>query len=267
MAPPFPPALKRLGQNFLIDPNIIRKIVAAAALRPDDLVLEIGPGRGALTACLCAEAGRVIAVEIDPQLEPHLHQNLAHCRNLDLRIEDALRFPFGSLPPRTVVVANLPYYASTPLLFALLDARAQVDRMILMLQTEVALRLTAKPNRKDYGILSVLTQEAADVELAFRVSPNCFRPRPSVGSAVVRLTIKSHDAFDPIRHERFRRLVRASFAHRRKTLVNSLRDEGFPADRIVRAMNEAGVPLQARAEMLDLDTYRTLACAFDPDPL
>ena len=267
MAPPFPPALKRLGQNFLIDPNIIRKIVAAAALRPDDLVLEIGPGRGALTAGLCAEAGRVIAVEIDPQLQPHLQQNLAHCRNLDLRIEDALRFPFRSLPPRTVVVANLPYYVSTPLLFALLDARAQVDRMILMLQTEVALRLTAKPNSKDYGILSVLTQEAADVELAFRVSPTCFRPRPSVGSAVVRLTIKSHDAFDPIRHERFRRLVRASFAHRRKTLVNSLRDEGFPADRIVRAMNVAGVPLQARAEVLDLDTYRTLACALDPDPL
>ncbi len=96
MAPPFPPALKRLGQNFLIDPNIIRKIVAAAALRPDDLVLEIGPGRGALTAGLCAEAGRVIAVEIDPQLQPHLQQNLAHCRNLDLRIEDALKFPFDT---------------------------------------------------------------------------------------------------------------------------------------------------------------------------
>ena len=150
MAPSFPPALKRLGQNFLIDPNIVRKIVSLAALRPDDQVLEIGPGRGALTAGLCAEAGRVIAVEIDPQLQPHLQENLGHCRNLELRIGDALEFPFNSLPPRTVVVANLPYYASTPLLFALLDARAHLDRMVLMLQTEVALRLAAKPNSKDY---------------------------------------------------------------------------------------------------------------------
>ena len=259
MPSPFPPALKRLGQNFLIDPNIIRKIVTLAALSPDDQVLEIGPGRGALTAGLCAGAGRVIAVEIDPQLQPHLQESLGHCRNLDLRFGDALEFPFDSLPSRTVVVANLPYYASTPLLFALLDARAHLGRMVLMLQTEVALRLTAKPNSKDYGILSVLTQEAADVELAFRVSANCFRPRPTVGSAVVRLTIKSHEGFDLIRHERFRSLVRASFAHRRKTLVNSLRDEGYPANQIASAMEAAEIPSQARAEMLSLETYQRLA--------
>jgi 16S rRNA (adenine1518-N6/adenine1519-N6)-dimethyltransferase len=266
MVPPFPPALKRLGQNFLIDPNIIRKIVTLAALGPHDQVLEIGPGRGALTAGLCAEAKRVIAVEIDRQLQPLLQERLGHCRNLELRIGDALEFPFDSLPPRTVVVANLPYYASTPLLFALLDARAHLARMVLMLQTEVALRLIAKPNSKDYGILSVLTQEAAEVELAFRVSADCFRPRPTVGSAVVRLTIKSLDGFDPIRYERFRRLVRASFAHRRKTLVNSLRDEGYPADRIARAMEAAEIPLQARAEVLSLETYQRLAHSFDPDP-
>lgn len=267
MARSCPPALKRFGQNFLIDPNIIRKILALASLRPDEPVLEIGPGRGALTAGLCAEAGRVIAVEIDRQLQPHLQERLAHCRNLDLRIGDALEFPFGSLPPRTVVVANLPYYASTPLLFALLDARANLDRMVLMLQTEVALRLAAKPNSKDYGILSVLTQDAAEVNLAFRVSPGCFRPRPTVGSAVVLLTMKPQDGFDPVRHERFRRLVRASFAHRRKTLVNSLRDEGYSTDRITRVLAATGVPLQARAEMLTLDAYRALARALDSDPV
>lgn len=266
MPSPLPPALKRLGQNFLIDPNIIRKIVALAALGPDEQVLEIGPGRGALTEELCGQAGRVIAVEIDAHLLPHLRERLGHCRNLDLRIGDALEFPFDSLSPRTVVVANLPYYVSTPLLFALLDARAHLDRMVLMLQAEVALRLTAKPHSKDYGILSVLTQEAADVQLAFRVSANCFRPRPTVGSAVVRLTIKSHDGFDPIRHERFRRLVRASFAHRRKTLVNSLRDEGYVPSGIARAMEMAEIPLQARAEMLSLETYQKLARSFDPDP-
>ena len=267
MAPSFPPALKRLGQNFLIDPNIIRKILSLAALGPEDTVLEIGPGRGALTAGLCAQAGRVIAVEIDPQLQPPLQESLGHCRNLDLRIGDALAFPYDSLPPRTVVVANLPYYVSTPILFALLDARAYLDRMVLMLQTEVALRLAAKPDSEDYGVLSVLTQEAAEVDLAFRVSENCFRPRPTVGSAVVRLTLKTQEGFDPIRHERFRRLVRASFAHRRKTLVNSLRDEGYPPERIGRATEAAGVPRQARAEMLTLADYQTLAQALDRDPV
>lgn len=266
MAASFPPALKRLGQNFLIDPNIIRKIVSLAALRPEDTVLEIGPGRGALTAGLCAEAGRVIAVEIDPQLQPQLQETLGHCRNLDLRIGDALAFPYDSLPPHTVVVSNLPYYVSTPILFALLDARAHLDRLVLMLQTEVALRLAAKPNSEDYGVLSVLTQEAADVEVAFRVSANCFRPRPTVGSAVVHLAIKAQEGFDPVRHERFRRLVRASFAHRRKTLVNSLRDEGYPPERIARATEAAGVSPQARAEMLTLDDYRALARAFDDVP-
>jgi 16S rRNA (adenine1518-N6/adenine1519-N6)-dimethyltransferase len=151
------------------------------------------------------------------------------------------------------------------ILFALLDTRARLDRLVLMLQTEVALRLAAKPNSEDYGVLSVLTQEAAEVELAFRVSANCFRPRPTVGSAVVHLRINRQEGFDPVRHERFRRLVRASFAHRRKTLMNSLRDEGYPPGQIARATAEAGVPPQARAEMLTLDDYRTLARAFDRD--
>ena len=265
MAASFPPALKRLGQNFLIDPNIIRKIVSLAALRPEDTVLEIGPGRGALTAGLCAEAGRVIAVEIDPQLQPQLQEALKHCHNLDLRIGDALEFPFDSLPPRTVVVSNLPYYVSTPILFALLDARAHLDRLVLMLQTEVALRLAAKPNSEDYGVLSVLTQEAAEVEVAFRVSANCFRPRPTVGSAVVLLKLKARGEVDQARYERFRRVVRAAFAHRRKTLVNSLRDEGYPTERISRAVQAVGVPTQARAETLTLDDYRALAAAFDED--
>lgn len=263
MAASFPPALKRLGQNFLIDPNIIRKIVSLAALRPDDTVLEIGPGRGALTAGLCAEAGRVIAVEIDPQLQPQLQDTLSHCRNLDLRIGDALEFPFDSLPPRTVVVSNLPYYVSTPILFALLDARAHLDRLVLMLQTEVALRLAAKPNSADYGVLSVLTQEAAEVEVAFRVSANCFRPRPTVGSAVVHLKLKRQDGVEPKQYERFRRLVRAAFAHRRKTLVNSLRDEGYSASLIACAIEAAGIPPQARAEMLTLETYQALARSFN----
>ena len=174
-----------------------------------------------------------------------------------------MEFPFDSLPPRTVVVSNLPYYVSTPILFALLDARAHFDRLVLMLQTEVALRLAATPNSEDYGVLSVLTQEAAEVEVAFRVSANCFRPRPTVGSAVVHLKIKDRDGVDPVRYERFRRLVRAAFAHRRKTVVNSLRDEGYPSERVSRAMETVGVRLQSRAETLTLDDYRALASALD----
>ncbi|MBV6470110.1 MAG: Ribosomal RNA small subunit methyltransferase A [Nitrospirae bacterium] len=265
MARPFPPALKRLGQNFLIDPNIVRKIIALAALRPGETVLEIGPGRGALTEGLCMGAARVIAVEIDPQLEPHLREQIGHRPNLDLRIGDALQFPFESLPAGTVVVANLPYYVSTPLLFAFLDARASFSRMVLMLQTEVARRLAARPNQGDYGVLSVLTQDVATVDLAFTVSANCFRPRPTVGSAVVRLVLHTHETIDPIRQGRFRRLVRASFAHRRKTVINSLRDEGFPFDRLMSAMESAGVSPQARAEMLALEDYRALAQVLDAD--
>ncbi len=258
-----PPPLKRLGQNFLIDPNIVRKIVSLAALRPEETVLEIGPGRGALTEALCAAAGRVIAVELDPQLGPYLREQLGHLANLDLRIGDAIEFPFETLPSGAVVVANLPYYASTPILFALLDARARLGRLVLMLQTEVALRLAAKPGSKDYGILSVLTQDAAEVELAFRVSPNCFRPRPEVGSTVVRLNMKPRRRDRAAHDESFRRLVRAAFAHRRKMLLNSMRDEGYSADRVARAIERAGLSLQTRAEELTVDDYHRLASALE----
>ncbi len=211
-----PPALKRFGQNFLIDHNIARKMIGLAAIQPDETVLEIGPGRGILTRGLCAKARTVIAIEIDRELarllgrsptesalspgqvmESHVPSLAAQCPNLDLRIGDALEFSYEALPPGTVVVANLPYYVSTPLLFKLLESYSRIDRMVLMLQTEVALRLVAVPDTKAYGVLSVLTQYAADMTLAFRVSPNCFRPRPTVGSAVIVMRIKSRRPLDP----------------------------------------------------------------------
>lgn len=253
-----PPARKQLGQNFLIDPNIVRKIIESAALRPDDVVLEIGPGRGALTRTLCEAAARVVAIEIDRGLCAYLRDTLADCPNLELYQADALDWPFDRLPPNSVVVANLPYCVSTPLLCRLLDERARLDRAIIMLQTEVADRLVAPSGTKDYGVLSVRTQLASEVRVLFRVSPNCFRPRPDVESAVVRLALKPPsltEAEEPL----LIRLVRAAFAHRRKRLLNSLRDEGWDVKQVEGALAELGHPVECRAESLSPMAFRELA--------
>lgn len=262
MTAPPPRPLKRLGQHFLIDPNIVRKIVALAELRPEETVLEIGPGRGALTRALCAAAKAVIAVELDQKLVAYLQETLGDCRNLDLRAGDALKFSYDALPDRTVVVANLPYNVSTPVLFRLLAVRERIDRMVLMLQTEVARRLVAQPATADYGILSVLTQQAAEVSLAFQVSSSCFRPRPEVGSAVVSLVMRPHSYGGGADEAQFVRIVRAAFAHRRKTLSNSLRDEGLSPDRVALALTQAGIEPGRRAETLTLEEFTSLANAW-----
>ena len=231
MTPVPPPARKHLGQNFLVDPNIVRKIVEAAAITSDETVLEIGPGRGSLTRALCAVAGRVQAVEVDPRLCAYLRECLADCPNLELYEGDALHWPLDQLPLQSAVVANLPYYLSTPLLFRLLDARPRLSRAVVMLQAEVAHRLVASPGAKDYGALSVAVQRAAQPRVLFRVSPNCFRPRPEVASAVVSLTMVRSTLSAEV--ERIcQRLVRSAFAHRRKRVVNSLRDEGWPTEQV-----------------------------------
>ncbi|MDE3018698.1 MAG: ribosomal RNA small subunit methyltransferase A [Nitrospirota bacterium] len=259
MMPVPPPARKRLGQHFLVDLNIVRKIVALAELHPDETVFEIGPGRGVLTRALCAEAKRVIAVELDVQLGEYLRETMRDCGHLELRSGDALEFPYEELPERTVVVANLPYYVSTPLLFKLFEARARIDRMVLMLQTEVARRLVARPGTEDYGILSVLTQYSAVAKLAFPVSANCFRPRPDVGSSVVSLVLRRRPDLAVHDEARFVRTVRASFAHRRKTLANSLLDEGLPQNHVRQALAQAGIEPKRRAETLTLQEFAILA--------
>ncbi len=256
-----PPPKKRLGQHFLVDQNIVRKIVAAAALRPDEAVLEIGPGRGILTRALCGQARRVFAIEVDRSLGAMLAEELTGCSNVDIHLGDALDYPYESLEPRTVVVANLPYNVSTPLLFKLLNAHRRIDRMVLMLQTEVARRLVAGPGTKDYGILSVLTQYRTVPSLAFHVSAGCFRPKPAVSSTVVLLPVRKEPAVSVMDEPLFIRTVRASFAHRRKTLVNSLRDEGFLPDRILPALQAAGIEPARRAESLVLAQFAALANA------
>ncbi|ULA64216.1 MAG: Ribosomal RNA small subunit methyltransferase A [Nitrospira sp.] len=248
-----PAAIKRLGQNFLVDPNIVRKIVTLAEVTPDDSVLEIGPGRGALTDVLCKTAGQVTAVEIDPRLHDYLAERQAEWPNLTLVLDDALAYPVERMPVGTIVVANLPYYISTPLLFRLLDQRDRFPRLVLMLQNEVADRLVAKPGSSDYGVLSVMAQYAAEITKAFRVSSQCFRPRPEVGSAVVLLRTRSQRELSPEEEPQFASFVKAAFAHRRKTLVNSLKDEGYDQTRIIGALERLTLSLSVRAEVLSLE--------------
>lgn len=262
-SPAFPPANKRLGQNFLIDPNIVRKIVALADVKPEDTVLEIGPGRGVLTDALSHAAGRVVAVEIDPVLHRLLQERQAEWPNVELVCEDALRYPLERLPLGTIVVANLPYYISTPLLFRLLDGRDRFPRMVLMLQDEVADRLVAKPDSSDYGVLSVMAQYTAEITKAFKVSAQCFRPRPEVGSAVVLLRAKELVPLPAEEEPAFAALVKSAFAHRRKTLVNSLRDEGYEQQPVVRALTDMGISPTARAETLALDAFIDLTRRLD----
>ncbi len=248
-----PAAIKRLGQNFLIDPNIVRKIVALAEIASNDHVLEIGPGRGVLTEMLCKAAGHVTAVEIDPRLHAFLAERQAEFPNLTLVLDDALVYPVENLPVGTIVVANLPYYISTPLLFRLLDQRDRFPRLVLMLQNEVADRLVAKPGSSDYGVLSVMAQYAAEITKAFRVSAQCFRPRPEVGSAVVLLRTRARRELSPEEEPKFASFVKAAFAHRRKTLVNSLKDEGYDQMRIAGSLERLTLPLSIRAEVLSLE--------------
>lgn len=260
--PSFPPAKKRLGQNFLIDPNIVRKIVTLADPRPQDTVFEIGPGRGVLTEALAKAAGRVVAVEIDPVLHRLLQERQPDWPNVELVCEDALQYPMEQLPSGTIVVANLPYYLSTPLLFKLLDCRDRFPRLVLMLQDEVADRLVAKPGSSNYGVLSVMVQYATEVSKAFKVSANCFRPRPDVGSAVVLLRMKERRALSEQEELRFAALVKAAFSHRRKTLVNSLRDEGHQAHSLASVLESMNVNAACRAETLSVEQFMELARRF-----
>ena len=261
LIPDLPTPNKRLGQNFLIDPNIVRKIVALAELSPNDHVLEIGPGRGILTEALSRTAGRVTAIEVDSRLHAYLETKQAELPNVELVCDDALAYPVENLPMGTIVVANLPYYISTPLLFRLLGQRGRFPRMVLMLQDEVADRLVAQPGGSDYGVLSVMTQYAADITKAFHVSAQCFRPRPDVASAVVRLGMKERTRLSPKEEVTLRALVKAAFAHRRKTLVNSLRDEGYELHPVIERLQRLDIALARRAETLSVEEFLQLALA------
>jgi 16S rRNA (adenine1518-N6/adenine1519-N6)-dimethyltransferase len=258
-------AKKRRGQNFLVREDTLRLIAAAAELSAADTVLEIGPGPGNLTRHLCAVAGRVIAVEVEHELALILRAEL-RATNLTVVEADALALDFAALAPaggRLTVVANLPYNITTPMLFKLLATPAVFSRVLLLIQKEVAERITAPAGGKPYGILAAQTQLAFSAEIVFVIGPEGFSPRPKVDSALIRLTPRDRPLAELVDPERFRRVVRAAFAQRRKTLRNSLIAAlaGYSPARIDEALAHAGIDPGRRAESLAVTEFAGLANA------
>jgi 16S rRNA (adenine1518-N6/adenine1519-N6)-dimethyltransferase len=259
---------KRWGQNFLCDPAVATRIVDTAELRDDAVVLEIGPGLGALTDELRVRAGRLYLVEIDRALAARLEARYAGDARVRLLVGDVLALPLDELvpEPRVTVVANLPYNVSTPVLFRLLGLRARFPRAVLMLQREVAERLAARPRTSDYGVTSVLVQAFAEVRIAFRVSRRSFMPRPEVDSSVVDLRWSAAPRVDVGDVETFRAVVRAAFGQRRKMLRNALAgvaaERGLAGGTLEAAFAAAAIDPAARAETLDVAAFGRLARAF-----
>ena len=255
---------RALGQHFLRDPGIARAIVDLVAPTPRDLVVEIGPGEGALTVELARRAGRVIALEIDAGLATRLRGR--GWSTVEVLDADARTWDYGTLARpeggRVLVLGNLPYSVGKPILEALVRARTAIDEMALMLQREVAERLAASPGGKTYGGLSVLTQLYCDVRLALRVSPGAFRPPPKVESAVVHLRVLPSARVALADERRFHTVVRAAFGQRRKMLANALAAGlGIPLDQARNAATAAGIDPRRRAETLSLQEFATLTAS------
>lgn len=252
------PPKKSLGQNFLVDESVCDRILDAAEVGPSDTVVEIGPGHGVLTRSLVQAAGRVIAIELDERLFHKLRRELGGHGNLDIIQGDALRFPYEELPGPVKVVANLPYYISTPIITRLIAARGTVSRMVLMLQKEVVERIAAPPGGKDYGYLSVMVQLYAEAESLFVVPAESFDPVPKVDSAVARLIVRAAPAATCRDYALFERVVSASFSQRRKTLKNSLKAANQFTDEGIAALADSGIDPIRRAETLSVAEFAAL---------
>ncbi len=255
---------KRFGQHFLVDKNIIRKIVAIASIQEGDCVLEIGPGKGALTDGLIEAGAKVTAIEVDKDLAALLKKKFPE--NLEVITGDALKESFLDLAEgrgcRFKLVSNLPYNISGPILAKFLTERKAFSLLVLMFQKEVAERLVAPPGTKEYGVLSVFTQAFTEIKKEFDVSRNLFSPRPKVDSAVVSLKVLDKPRVE-IRDEGFfKKVVRASFGTRRKMLSNALKALGFEKDAVERALKEAGIDPKRRGETLNLMEFSKLSDAF-----
>lgn len=259
---------KRYGQNFLIDAHILDKIVSGAGVGKDDCVLEIGPGIGTMTQYLCERAGRVIAVEIDKSLIPILEDTLSEYDNVTVINEDILKVNIGELVDKynggkpIKVVANLPYYITTPIIMGLFESHVPIDSITVMIQKEVADRMQVGPGTKDYGALSLAVQYYSEPEVIAYVSPECFIPKPKVGSAVIRL--KRYD--DPpvkVKDEDFMfRLIRASFNQRRKTLANGINnapDIRVSREELQTALEKMRLDINIRGEKLTLEQFAKLS--------
>jgi 16S rRNA (adenine1518-N6/adenine1519-N6)-dimethyltransferase len=267
------PLKKSLGQNFLTDMPILNKIVAAAQLTKSSAVLEIGPGLGALTERLAAEVKKVVAVEIDPRLIPVLQQLFAAQANVKILHGDALQVDLAGILQQHLqeadtihVVANLPYYAASPILIRLLEERLPLHNIVIMMQKEVADRLVAKPGTKDYSSFTVLVQYFAAVEVVTPVPSHVFVPRPKVDSAVIKLTPRERPPVDVANEALFFKVVRASFAQRRKTLLNALHFHllsAYPKKEVETWLWNKAIDPKRRGETLNLQEFATLANDID----
>lgn len=259
--PPRLRPLRSLGQHFLVDHGIVRRIVAAAEVGPDDTVLEIGPGRGILTEGLLEAGARVVAVEMDRGLHRALTERLGGEDRLELHHGDALRFDPKNLPAPYKVVANLPYQVTTPLLFRLLEAHPAPSTAVVMIQREVADRLVAAPGTKAYGVLTVGVRARARCEACFPVPPGAFRPPPKVRSMVVRITPLAAPLLPEAEMAGFMAVVRAALGRRRKTLKNALAALGRPVPEVEAALAAAGIDPGVRGETLDVPDFLRLHAA------
>lgn len=261
---------KKFGQNFLIDTHVLDKIVQAAEITKEDFVLEIGPGIGTLTQYLCENAREVVAVEIDRMLIPILEDTLSEYDNVSIINSDILKLDINALVQERnqgrpiKVVANLPYYITTPIIMDLFERQLPLINITVMVQREVADRMQASPGTKDYGALSLAVQYYAKPYIAANVPPNCFMPRPNVGSAVIKLTTHEKPIID-VKDERLMfRLIRASFNQRRKTLVNGLNNSpelSFSKEEIQQALEQIGMIENIRGEALSLEQFAKLTNA------
>lgn len=259
---------KKFGQNFLIDTHVLDKIIRAAEVTGEDCVLEIGPGIGTMTQYLAESAGRVVAVEIDANLIPILQETLADYGNVTVLNADILKLDIAELARKygggrpLKVVANLPYYITTPIIMNLLEGSAPIDNITVMVQKEVADRMQTGPGSKDYGALSLAVQYYAEPYIVANVPPNCFLPRPAVGSAVIRLKKRLRPSVEVKDPELMFQLIRASFNQRRKTLLNGLGNAAelpFPKEKIAAAIAACGLEPAVRGETLSLEQFAKLA--------
>jgi 16S rRNA (adenine1518-N6/adenine1519-N6)-dimethyltransferase len=249
-------AKKSLGQHFLFDPAILGRIVEASGITSDDTVVEIGPGPGAMTRLLASKAKRLIAIELDDELFMRLLAEYEGNERVELHHADALKFDFKSIDTPFKVVANIPYYITTPLIFKVMEAKHLLRSMTLTIQKEVAERIVASPGNKDYGVLSLSVQYYADAKLKFIVPAGAFRPVPKVDSSVIRIDILDKPAVSVINETTFFKMIRAGFSQRRKTLSNSLKPLW---DNVKELLIENGIDPMRRAETLSMHEFAALA--------
>ena len=262
---------KKFGQNFLIDSNVLESIIRGAEITKDDFVLEIGPGIGTMTQYLCEAARQVVAVEIDKMLISILEDTLSEYDNVEVINQDVLKVDIKSLADEKnngkpiKVVANLPYYITTPIIMGLFESGVPIDSITIMVQKEVADRMQTGPGSKDYGALSLAVQYYATAKVILNVSATCFMPRPNVDSAVIKLTRHKEPTVNVADEKLMFKIIRASFNQRRKTLVNGLKNSpelSFSKEQIVKAIEKIGKPETIRGEALTLEEFAELANAF-----